>query len=84
MKRITMDRVDAYELRVCWSEEDEAFVARVTELPSLATHGETRESALEEIKALLSFVMEDMEREGEPLPEPLSARGEYSSRKSSP
>lgn len=69
-----MDRIDAYEFRISWNKEDEVFVARVTEFPSLATHGDTREEALREMKELLVFVLEDLESEGEKIPEPVGSR----------
>jgi hypothetical protein len=35
-----------YEVVIYWSEEDEAFVAEVPELPGCAAHGATQENAL--------------------------------------
>ena len=72
-------RIDAYELRVAWSEEDEAFVARVTEFPSLSAHGDTKGEALEEMRFVLGAVIEELEGEGAPVSPPLGAR-DYSGR----
>jgi hypothetical protein len=35
-----------YEIFIYWSEEDEAFVAEVPELPGCAAHGPTQDRAL--------------------------------------
>ena len=34
-----------YEIGICWSNEDEAYVAGVPELPACLAHGDTYESA---------------------------------------
>ena len=64
-----MNRITSYEYHVSWSAEDEAFVARVTEFASLTAHGETREEAMREIEELMGFVVEDLEEQGERVPE---------------
>lgn len=51
---------EEYLYSVAWSEEDEAFVARVAEFPSLAAHGDTQEEALGEIKKVVKFVLSDL------------------------
>jgi len=35
-----------YEVIIYWSEEDDAFIAEVPELPGCAAHGATQDSAL--------------------------------------
>jgi predicted HicB family RNase H-like nuclease len=59
---------------VVWSPEDEAFIGRVLEFPSLAAHGDSQEDALREIRSVVEYALEDLEESGEPAPEPLSKR----------
>src|SRR6266487_604045 len=69
--------MDRYEYIVAWSQEDQVYVARVLELPSLAAHGKTPEVALKELRSVVSSVVEDLVDSGEPVPEPLGEQ-EYS------
>ncbi len=63
-----------YEYVVGWEPGDEVFVARVTEFPSLAAHGDTQEGALQEIRGVVEAVVADLLESGEEVPEPLSRR----------
>lgn len=67
-------RADQYLYSVSWSEEDEAFIGRVAEFPSLATHGDTLEAALQEIKKVVQIVLDDLTESGESVTEPFSLR----------
>lgn len=78
-KNIKSSRADEYLYNVAWSEEDELFIGRVVEFPSLAAHGDTLEKALREIKKVVEFVVADMAASGETMIEPLSRR-HYSGR----
>lgn len=66
--------MDKYEYKVVWSEEDQVYIGRVAEFPSLAAHGDTSETALREIQFVVSEVLEDMQEQGEILPSPLSIK----------
>ena len=65
---------EQYLYSVGWSEEDEAYIARVVEFPSLAAHGETQEAALSEIKKVVRAVLKDLAASNEPIPEPYGKR----------
>ncbi|MBA4122711.1 MAG: toxin-antitoxin system HicB family antitoxin [Acidobacteria bacterium] len=69
-----LPKVEQYLYSVGWSQEDEAFVARAAEFPSLAAHGDTLENALREIKTVVKFVLQDLEETGEFVPEPFGKR----------
>jgi predicted HicB family RNase H-like nuclease len=63
-----------YLYTVGWSEDDEAYVARVAEFPSLAAHGNTQEAALRSIQQVVKVVLKDMAASKEPIPQPLGKR----------
>jgi predicted RNase H-like HicB family nuclease len=73
-KSESLPKVEQYLYSVGWSEEDEAFVARVAEFPSLAAHGETQEDAIREIRDVVGFVIQDLTESNEPIPEPFGKR----------
>lgn len=73
-KQKSLPKVEQYLYSVGWSEKDEAFIARVAEFPSLATHGETQEDAMGEIKGVVGFVLNDLHENNEPVPEPFGKR----------
>ena len=62
--------VDKYTYRVEWSGEDKSHLARCLEFPSLTAHGDTSESALVEIKKVVSESVKWMDEAAEPIPEP--------------
>ena len=63
-----------YSYGVAYSGEDDAFIGRVVEFPSLAAHSDTLEGALREITSVVSFVLDDLRESGEPIPEPLTKK----------
>lgn len=63
-------RIEQYEYRVFWSDDDEEFVATVAEFPSLSNLAEAQDEALRGMVELVAFVIEDLERNGEPVPPP--------------
>jgi predicted RNase H-like HicB family nuclease len=69
-----MANTDRYTYREEWSEEDGVYVARCLELPSLAAHGPSPESALAEIRSVVAIVVEDLGSTGESIPEPFGSR----------
>ena len=48
-----------YSFRIAWSREDDAYIARCRDFPSLATHGDSPLEALQE----LTSVIEEAEEE---------------------
>jgi predicted HicB family RNase H-like nuclease len=72
-------RAEDYYYNVAWSDEDEAFIGRVAEFPSLAAHGSTPQKALEEILLAVAGALEDLHESGEAMSTPFSKRS-YSGR----
>ena len=69
-----MERPDRYTYREEWSEEDDAYVARCLEFPSLSANGASPEAALAELRGVVAVVVEDLMANGETIPEPLGSR----------
>ena len=63
-----------YEIIIYWSNEDEAFVAEVPELPGCAAHGDTQEAALQHINQVVDLWLATAREFGDPIPEPKGER----------
>jgi predicted RNase H-like HicB family nuclease len=59
-----------YELIIYWSNEDEAFIAEVPELPGCAADGATRAEALANVEIIIQEWIETARELGRPIPEP--------------
>ena len=60
-----------YDIILYWSEEDEAFIAEVPDLPGCAADGPTYEAALSAVQMAMDIWIETVEKTGRPIPEPL-------------
>ncbi|MGA2147522.1 MAG: type II toxin-antitoxin system HicB family antitoxin [Bryobacteraceae bacterium] len=63
-----------YEVIIYWSEEDEAFVAEVPELPGCSAHGGTQEAALANAQDAIRLWIDTAKEFGDPVPEPKGRR----------
>ena len=68
------EEADRYTYRVRWSEEDGEYVGTCAEFGLLSHLDDTPEKAFAGIRGLVAFCMDDLRKEGEPVPEPLSTR----------
>ncbi len=59
-----------YEVIIYWSDEDEAFIAEVPELPGCASDGRTYEEALANVQVIIEEWIETARELGRPIPEP--------------
>ncbi|MEO6331129.1 MAG: type II toxin-antitoxin system HicB family antitoxin [Gemmatimonadaceae bacterium] len=59
-----------YEVILCWSDPDQAFIAEVPELPGCAADGPTYEAALEAAGAAIRDWIEAARDLGRPIPQP--------------
>ena len=65
---------DHYTYRVTWAEDDGEYVGLCTEFPSLSWLASTPQAALRGIRTAVAEAVEDMMKEGEPVPSPLANR----------
>ncbi|NUM52726.1 MAG: type II toxin-antitoxin system HicB family antitoxin [Candidatus Hydrogenedentes bacterium] len=63
-----------YEIIIYWSDEDDAFVAVVPELPGCMAHGDSRDSALENVNDAVQLWLDTAREFGDPIPEPKGER----------
>jgi len=59
-----------YELIIYWSEEDQAFIAEVPELPGCAADGKTYQHALSNVEVIIREWIETARELGRPIPAP--------------
>ena len=65
---------DHYTYRVTWSEEDKEYVGLCAEFPSLSWLAKTPESALKGIRNVVAEVIQDMNKSGEKIPQPIATK----------
>ena len=63
-----------YEIILYWSDDDNAFVAEVPELPGCTAHGDTQESALKNINDAIQLWIDTARELGKPIPAPRGRR----------
>lgn len=59
-----------YEIILYWSEQDEAVIAEVPELPGCMADGKTYQEALSNIEVVISEWIETAKELGRPVPQP--------------
>ena len=59
-----------YELIIWWSDEDEAFIVEVPELPGCAADGPTYEEAVAQARRVIREWIQTATEMGRPIPEP--------------
>ena len=63
-----------YEIIIYWSNDDDAFVSEVPELPGCMAHGETQELALLNVREAMDLWLETAKEIDRPIPEPKGRR----------
>jgi predicted RNase H-like HicB family nuclease len=66
-----------YEIIMYWSNEDNAYVAEVPELPGCMAHGSTQEDALMNINEAMELWLDVALDHMDPIPEPKCHRLVY-------
>ncbi len=70
---------DHYTYRITWSEEDGEYIGLCAEFASLSWLAAEPEAALQGIHQVVADVVADLQKNGEPVPEPLAVK-KYSGR----
>jgi len=65
-----MDKTFRYEVIIYWSEDDDAFIAEVPELPGCAADGATHQEALANVELVIEEWIETARKLGRDVPEP--------------
>ncbi len=63
-----------YEIILYWSNEDQAVIAQVPELPGCMAHGNDQESALQNVNEAMQLWIDTAREFGDPVPEPKGER----------
>jgi len=67
---ISAGTMSKYEIILYWSEDDQAFVAEVPELPGCAADGPTRQEALANAEVVIQEWIDTAKEIGRPIPTP--------------
>ena len=59
-----------FGIAIYWSQEDQAFIAEVPELPGCASDGRTHQEALANAEAIIREWIETAKELGRPIPAP--------------
>jgi predicted RNase H-like HicB family nuclease len=59
-----------YSTMIAWSDEDQAYIVRVPELPGCRTHGRTYEEGVRQGKDAIARWLDAQHASGRPLPAP--------------
>jgi len=59
-----------YEMIIYWSEEDQAFIVEVPELPGCMADGKTYSEAVKNAEKIIAEWIETAKKLGRPIPKP--------------
>ncbi|MBU0518675.1 type II toxin-antitoxin system HicB family antitoxin [bacterium] len=59
-----------YEVIIYWSEDDQAFIAEVPELPGCIADGKSKEEALANVEVIIQEWLETAKQQGRKIPKP--------------
>lgn len=66
-----------YQIILYWSDEDQAYIAEVPELPGCAADGATYQEAIEAVEDVIEGWIETAHEMGRRIPEPKGRRLKY-------
>ena len=59
-----------YSMIMSWSEEDQAYIVSVPELPGCMADGKTPEDAVKQAQVVIDLWIETAKKDGEEIPNP--------------
>ncbi len=59
-----------YSMIISWSEEDQAYIVSVPELPGCMADGKTPEETVKEAQTAIDLWIETAKEDGQPIPKP--------------
>jgi len=62
--------INKYEIIIYWSEDDNAFIAEVPELPGCMSDGATYQDALSNVEVIIQEWIETAKELNRPIPQP--------------
>jgi predicted RNase H-like HicB family nuclease len=65
-----MKKNNNYEMILWWSEDDDAFIVDVPELPGCMAHGKTRADAIRNAEDAIVFWIKTAKEDRQAIPEP--------------
>ena len=65
-----MNIMSKYEIIIYWSEEDEAFLAEVPELPGCMADGKTYQEVISNVEIIIQEWIETANELDRPIPQP--------------
>ena len=63
-------KAESYEMIIWWSQEDDAYVVDVPELPGCMAHGDTRQRAIKNAEDAIKFWVKTAKEDGLEIPRP--------------
>ncbi len=66
----SLKEMSKYEIIIYWSDDDQAFIAEVPELPGCMADGATYKEALANVEVIIQEWLETARELGRPIPEP--------------
>jgi predicted RNase H-like HicB family nuclease len=66
--------MDRYEIILYWSQDDDACIAEVPELPGCLAHGDSHEEALANAKEAMALWIDMAKEHGDSIPQPKGRR----------
>ena len=62
-----------YAVVIYWSNEDDAFIAEVPDLPGCYAHGDTKSAALQSVEQAAELWLDAAREFGDPIPPSVNA-----------